>query len=337
MGLTVEQIILAATVLIREAIESQNYVPGVSGWALFANGNLEVNSGTFRGVVDVGTPPTTVEISDVLPPELLAYYVPSLFDSIGTAFIKLNDADGSYTYMLAGSNSAADYSAWAIGQVSEAGTVQQQLLGQYFPGTDVTQLNIGDPDLDFRTLLFGFAGFEGPAEFDDDVSHFGDVFIDNGRLIMQQTVTATALTASLETDANDRFELDTSGAMAWGTGAAATDTSLSRTGVAALTTPGSLNIGVNNNVTGAHKSGNDVYLTPTITPVANTLTSLTVTYTALKGTGAVTAFATVNTSVYGTTITAGTASGATTTSTLIWILRSNTTATGYYLHVHREL
>lgn len=33
------------------AIKSPNYVPGVSGWAIFKNGNAEFNGGTFRGTV----------------------------------------------------------------------------------------------------------------------------------------------------------------------------------------------------------------------------------------------------------------------------------------------
>jgi hypothetical protein len=37
------------------AIESPNYVPGVSGWAIFQNGTVEFNSGTFRGTVTAGT------------------------------------------------------------------------------------------------------------------------------------------------------------------------------------------------------------------------------------------------------------------------------------------
>lgn len=41
--------------LIRPVEKSKNYVPGVSGWAIFSNGNVEFNSGTFRGNIIVGT------------------------------------------------------------------------------------------------------------------------------------------------------------------------------------------------------------------------------------------------------------------------------------------
>jgi len=40
--------------LINE-LKSQNYTPGVSGWAIFRNGNVEFNNGTFRGTVTGGS------------------------------------------------------------------------------------------------------------------------------------------------------------------------------------------------------------------------------------------------------------------------------------------
>jgi len=40
--------------IARPQYQSQNYVPGVSGWAIFKNGNVEFNSGTFRGTVTAG-------------------------------------------------------------------------------------------------------------------------------------------------------------------------------------------------------------------------------------------------------------------------------------------
>lgn len=43
--------ILAGTVLVRSAIQSPNYVTGVSGWAIFQDGTVEFNDGTFRGTL----------------------------------------------------------------------------------------------------------------------------------------------------------------------------------------------------------------------------------------------------------------------------------------------
>lgn len=54
MGLQSQNNILAGTSLARVQIQSPNYVPNVSGWAIFQNGNVEFNSGTFRGHVVAG-------------------------------------------------------------------------------------------------------------------------------------------------------------------------------------------------------------------------------------------------------------------------------------------
>lgn len=47
--------IAAGTVMIVSDLESQNYQQGVSGWAIFANGNAEFNDGTFRGQLTAGS------------------------------------------------------------------------------------------------------------------------------------------------------------------------------------------------------------------------------------------------------------------------------------------
>jgi hypothetical protein len=41
-------------IITRPVFKSDNYVSGVSGWAIFRNGNVEFNSGTFRGTVTGG-------------------------------------------------------------------------------------------------------------------------------------------------------------------------------------------------------------------------------------------------------------------------------------------
>jgi hypothetical protein len=47
--------VVGGTVLIIEDIESQNYVPSVSGWAIFANGDAEFGNLTARGTFISGT------------------------------------------------------------------------------------------------------------------------------------------------------------------------------------------------------------------------------------------------------------------------------------------
>jgi len=41
--------------LIREAIQSPNYVPGISGWTINRDGSVEFNNGIFRGTLQAGT------------------------------------------------------------------------------------------------------------------------------------------------------------------------------------------------------------------------------------------------------------------------------------------
>jgi len=47
-------IVAGSNNLIRAAIQSPNYVPGVSGWTVKKDGTVEFNSGTFRGTVVAG-------------------------------------------------------------------------------------------------------------------------------------------------------------------------------------------------------------------------------------------------------------------------------------------
>lgn len=49
-----ENPVVAGTTLIREAIISPDYVPGVSGWAIFADGTAEFNDATMRGAIEAG-------------------------------------------------------------------------------------------------------------------------------------------------------------------------------------------------------------------------------------------------------------------------------------------
>jgi hypothetical protein len=49
--------IVGGTVLVIERVESQNYVPGVFGWAIYADGDAEFNNITARGELLVGSNP----------------------------------------------------------------------------------------------------------------------------------------------------------------------------------------------------------------------------------------------------------------------------------------
>lgn len=49
--------VVGGTVLVRNAIQSQNYSAGVSGWHMTRDGNVEFNTGTFRGSLSAGSNP----------------------------------------------------------------------------------------------------------------------------------------------------------------------------------------------------------------------------------------------------------------------------------------
>lgn len=49
-----------AATLIRSAIQSANYVPATTGWQIARNGNVDMNSGTFRGNIVVGAGTVTL-------------------------------------------------------------------------------------------------------------------------------------------------------------------------------------------------------------------------------------------------------------------------------------
>lgn len=49
--------IVGGTVLVIERIESQNFQPGVFGWAIYANGDAEFNNVVIRGELIVGSDP----------------------------------------------------------------------------------------------------------------------------------------------------------------------------------------------------------------------------------------------------------------------------------------
>lgn len=72
-----------------------------------------------------------------------------------------------------------------------------------------------------------------------------------------------------------------------------------------------------------------------ITPVANTPTSQTVTYPTLSGSGTICGFATANTTVPGSTLLECSVSSLTTTSTVVTLYRTNTTSTFIFYLIRR--
>src|SRR6266478_6831782 len=55
MALKPENPVVGGTVLRRAAIQSPNYVTGVSGWTINQDGSVEFNNGVFRGTLTAAT------------------------------------------------------------------------------------------------------------------------------------------------------------------------------------------------------------------------------------------------------------------------------------------
>ena len=69
--------ILAGTVLARTAMQSEDYVAGVSGWAIFRDGSAEFNNGTYRGRLDITSPDGASVQIDNLPGGAITLFPPS--------------------------------------------------------------------------------------------------------------------------------------------------------------------------------------------------------------------------------------------------------------------
>jgi hypothetical protein len=102
------QAITGGTVLRAPAIQSPNYVAGVSGWIIRQDGSAEFNAGTFRGSIEVGSltgqhfwvnNPSTGDMIDVynslnkLVFSIDANGKVTSADAVGTAEIVLNGAN----------------------------------------------------------------------------------------------------------------------------------------------------------------------------------------------------------------------------------------------------
>lgn len=124
MGFTVNREIVAGTTLIAEAIQSQNFVTGVSGWREAADGSAEFNNVTVRGTFIVGIPGTTayLTVTGTVPPELITFYSARLSTLASFAVIMAPDNSGDYRYEIVGKSVTApteDYygSGWVQGGI----------------------------------------------------------------------------------------------------------------------------------------------------------------------------------------------------------------------------
>lgn len=116
--------IVAGTVLVRDAIQSPDYLPGVSGWSINADGSSEFNGGQFRGAVILGGGKHT--LGAAVPAELAAWGTDYTFFDVD---IRRYDA--------------ASYMWEALAHNNNFG-VDQYMRGIYTPASGVQIIDIID-------------------------------------------------------------------------------------------------------------------------------------------------------------------------------------------------
>lgn len=176
--------IVGGTALVIPAINSPNYVPGVSGWIIDADGSVELNDAVVRGTVVVGTAGNgMVTITNTLPAELALFY--DGYTAISTAYINMDPGqDQSYHYEIAGYDATAGgFIAWNQGWVDTNLVVHEFASQSYFPSTGVSEATFGDVDdgddsrVLFNTTFVNFNNPSGLVEFDAEIKTFGPVLI----------------------------------------------------------------------------------------------------------------------------------------------------------------
>lgn len=172
--------VVNGTTLVRDAITSPDYRPGVSGWALMRNGSFEANDAQLRGNLVVGDPAVSdVEITTMIPAELLAFY--DGYTTFTAAYIRMDPGTGGYHYEISGYDGGAGFVAWNAGWVDASLVVHEFASQSYFPSTNVSEATFGDvDDGDDSRVLFNtnFVNFQhGLVEFDAEIKTFGPVLL----------------------------------------------------------------------------------------------------------------------------------------------------------------
>lgn len=105
-----ENPLTAGTVLVREQIQSQNYVEGSSGWVIKANGDAEFNSVTIRGSVTQGGVALYYDGTPALGNLIMSISASAGTDEFGNDYLAgttVYDSSGSYVEMNSGSGSSS--------------------------------------------------------------------------------------------------------------------------------------------------------------------------------------------------------------------------------------
>lgn len=130
--------IVGGTALVRQAINSPNYVAGSAGWAIKRDGTAEFSNATIRGEVDVGAPSpgTRTVITKNLPPPLNTYVFSLPFAGAGVVAdeaILFYEGDGTNTnfnFIAHVTNATPTLSGFVAGSVFAGSVVEDGVSGQ---------------------------------------------------------------------------------------------------------------------------------------------------------------------------------------------------------------
>lgn len=141
--------IVGGTVLRRPAIQSPDFVTGVSGWIVKIDGSAEFNNVSVRGSLGVGVAPTQIEL---LPAAQIPAVLLTKYPTAVAAFLLTSSAN-NYAYQI------VTPTGWFMGSVA-AGVVNENVFADYnnngdmvFDGTDIYFRPSSSVQLDHATML----------------------------------------------------------------------------------------------------------------------------------------------------------------------------------------
>lgn len=117
--------IVGGTTLVRSAIQSADYVPGVSGWIIRRDGTAEFNAVTVRGSLIVVDPATGsyTSITTGLPAVLASFYAGLV--ALANFTLQMSPDGVAYFYQVVGQAISTTRYFSAYGYVNHAGQVQE--------------------------------------------------------------------------------------------------------------------------------------------------------------------------------------------------------------------
>lgn len=183
--------------LVRTKLTSDNYVPGVSGWAIFRDGTAEFNEGTFRSSVQIGPDAgPDLFIGPTVPALVSNFYSVNYLGSVGDFIILMKVDANNYYYQVLLTSSAlgpAIGRGWVI-----AGALKEEYFS-YFDGTQLVVEFAGDGFTQQMEFVMGkvklIVGTGDPTDTYADLI-FGNTSLSRGLVLFERITTNKATTAA---------------------------------------------------------------------------------------------------------------------------------------------